>query len=141
MNSINIIRIVELCRDNYDEKTFNHAVRVANLALKNPIAKELDTDRLYGLAISHDLIEDTSVTYEQIGNCLSLSNDFVEEVLSLVTKEKGRDYIEYIKDLRASNNLYAYTIKLADMKDHLLQKDTLTDKLKEKYWNAIPELL
>lgn len=141
MNSINIIKIVELCRDKYDEKTFNHAVRVASLALKNPIAQELDRDRLYGLAISHDLIEDTDATYEHIGDCLSLSNDFVEEVLSLVTKEKGRDYIEYIKELRASGNLYAYTIKLADMKDHLLQKDTLTDKLKEKYWNAIPELL
>lgn len=141
MDTINIIKIVELCKDNYDEKTFNHAVRVANLALKNPIAQKLDIDILYGLAISHDLIEDTNITYEQISECLSLPKEGVETALSLVTKEKGRDYIEYIKELRASGNLYAYTIKLADMKDHLLQKETLTDKLKKKYWNAIAELL
>ena len=141
MTTTNIIKIVELCRDKYDEKTFNHAVRVANFALKNPVAQNLETDKLYGLAISHDLIEDTDATYAQISSCLSLNKGYVENILSLVTKEKGEDYIEYIKKLRASNDLYAYAIKLADMKDHLLQKDTLTDKLKEKYWNAIPELL
>lgn len=141
MNAKNIIKTIELCRDHYDEKTFNHAVRVANFAIKNPIAEELNTHMLYEMALVHDLIEDTDVTYDQISDCMGFPETVIKEVLVLLTKEKGKDYIEYIKDLRESNNLYAYVIKLSDIKDHLLQKDTLTDKLKEKYWNAIPELL
>lgn len=78
MNAMNIIKIVELCRDKYDEKTFNHAVRVANLAIKNPIATELDIERLYGLAISHDLIEDTDTTYKQISDCLMVSEEWIK---------------------------------------------------------------
>lgn len=35
----------------------------------------------------------------------------------------------------------AYWVKLADMKDHLAQTDTLTDKLKDKYLTALPYLL
>ena len=34
-----------------------------------------------------------------------------------------------------------YWVKIADMKDHLAQTDTLTDKLKEKYIEALPYLL
>jgi hypothetical protein len=32
-------------------------------------------------------------------------------------------------------------VKLADMKDHLMLKETLTDKLKEKYLTGLAELL
>ena len=34
-----------------------------------------------------------------------------------------------------------YWVKIADMRDHLEQTDTLTDKLKEKYLAALPYLL
>lgn len=144
MDEMSIIRMIELCRDNYDEKTFNHAVRVANFAIKNPFVDTFtqeDIYKLYILAMAHDLIEDTDVTYEQIADCSDISRGLVNDVLSVLTKEPEQDYIEYIRKLRNECDIYSYIIKLADMKDHLMQKDTLTDKLKEKYWNALPELL
>ena len=53
------------------------------------------------------------------------------------------DYIEYIKRIKkwADTRQEAYWVKLADMKDHLAQTETLTDKLKEKYLAALPYLL
>lgn len=72
------------------------------------------------------------------------------KVLERLTKKTSENYIDYIKRLRTLRDssetdtidlIVAYIVKLADMKDHLMQKDTLTDKLKEKYWNALPYLL
>ena len=53
------------------------------------------------------------------------------------------DYIKYIKKIRdySDTKPEAYWVKMADMKDHLSQTDTLTDKLKEKYLTALPYLL
>ena len=50
---------------------------------------------------------------------------------------------EYIKNIKENMVLYpeVYWVKIADMKDHLAQTDTLTDKLKEKYIEALPYLL
>lgn len=86
----------------------------------------------------HDLKEDTnwsggfSSEYEQVEKCLDW-----------LTKPKDMDYIEYIKRIRkwADTRPEAYWVKLADMKDHLAQRETLTDKLKEKYLAALPYLL
>jgi hypothetical protein len=62
-------------------------------------------------------------------------------VLGALTRQKSESYLDYIKRLKKNTSPYPYIIKLADMKDHLNQTDTLTEKLKEKYWNALPELL
>ena len=35
----------------------------------------------------------------------------------------------------------AWWVKIADMKDHLAQRDTLTEKLRDKYLEALPHLL
>lgn len=35
----------------------------------------------------------------------------------------------------------AYYVKLMDVKDHLMQRETLTDKLKNKYTEALSYLL
>jgi hypothetical protein len=86
----------------------------------------------------HDLIEDTEYTGSE------LPENFYK-ALKLLTKPKEQDYIEYIKNIKDTSNtdwrICAYWVKLADMKDHLAQTDTLTDKLKEKYLNALPYLL
>lgn len=136
-----LINLIKLCRDNYDEKTFNHAVRVANYAVENVMSQQIDKDTLYCLALCHDLLEDTTVTCEDINKCINMGLGFIKEVLESLTKNKEEDYIDYIQRLKKENNFFAYIIKLADMKDHLMQTETLTDKLKEKYWKALPYLL
>lgn len=132
---------VDYCKAKYSDKTFQHCEMVAYYAVTNPCVKQEDKDAVFKIAMCHDLLEDTNATVTEICNVTGLKKCFVDEVLSLLTKEHGEDYQTYIKRLRGASNPYAYIVKLADMKDHLLRTDTLTDKLKAKYWAAIPELL
>ena len=141
MTTKEIAKIIKLCYDNYDEKTMAHVLRVADYAFTSPLTLQVFIENLYVVAICHDLLEDTNVTLEDIKNIIGDKNTKVLDALYLLTKPKDMDYIEYIKKIKQSNNLLAYCVKLADMKDHLTQSETLTEKLKEKYWNAIPYLL
>lgn len=124
-------------KKHYDAKTYAHAMRVATYVAKNNLILEEDLDKCIALAIMHDLLEDTDYEIACFLPC-----DFVNS-LNVLTKGKCEDYIEYIKRIRNSAHLYplAYWVKLADMKDHLAQTETLTDKLKEKYLAALPYLL
>ena len=60
-----------------------------------------------------------------------------------MTKENEQNYVEYIDAIKSSADKCqeAYWVKIADMKDHLSQTDTLTDKLKKKYLAALAHLL
>lgn len=131
--------ILELCHLYYDEKTYKHAIRVAKkvkelaplFAISPNYAKFL-----YQLALAHDLYEDTDIK-----RGVWFKSDF-ELNLSLLTREKDEDYIEYIKKIKdkATKDPYylpAYIVKIADIWDHFNEKETLTDKLKNKYCEAI----
>jgi (p)ppGpp synthase/HD superfamily hydrolase len=141
MNTKELSKIIKMCYENYDNDTMNHALRVVDYIWDNPISNKLDKTELYITAICHDLIEDTKITLDQIHEILGDNSLRVINALELLTKNKNISYIDYIKEIKNSNNLLAYCVKLADMKDHLSQTETLTDKLREKYWNAIPYLL
>ena len=43
------------------------------------------------------------------------------------------DYDEYIHSILDSGDKLAILVKRADMKDHFMQAETLTDKLRDKY--------
>ena len=58
-----------------------------------------------------------------------------------VIRNTNETYDDYICRLRSSRNKLAYIVKLCDIKDHLTQKETLTDSLKERYLKALPVLL
>lgn len=121
----------------YDGEKYQHAMRVADAVKANIIIPEEQKERCYKLAIMHDLLEDTSYSIHE------LKNSYYINCLKILTKEKSQNYIEYIQNIKASAQLYpeAYWVKLADMKDHLAQKETLTERLKQKYLDALPELL
>ena len=139
MNVKNIADIIKLCYENYDEKTMKHALRVAEYALDNILSSSLLHNEIYVTALCHDLIEDTSIFLDDINDILK--NDNVKQALYILTKSNNENYTDYIKNIKKSNNKLAYCVKLADMKDHLSQTETLTDKLKEKYCNALSYLL
>jgi len=139
-----------LCRDNYNDKTYNHAHRVARYVTNNPVLRGNEERYFaYCVALCHDLIEDTGVKKEDIsiittsfGKELYLYGCSIADSVSELTHDKENEsYVKYIQRVRNSGNLIAYVVKLADMKDHFMQKETLTDKFKEKYLNAIGELL
>ena len=125
----------------HDEKTFKHVKRVAYLVMHNKRIPPHDMDTCISLALMHDLLEDTNYDI----SCLDkyyIGNNF-KECLKLLTKDKNMTYNEYIINIRRNMDKYpnAFWVKLADMEDHLLQTETLTDKLREKYLNAIPYLV
>ena len=131
-----------MCSKYYDIKTLQHCLRVAKYAVEN-VCLGSDDDRqiAFIVALCHDLLEDTNISIETIAEVTELNVNFLTNVLGALTRKKSETYLDYIKRLKQNQSPYPYIVKMADMKDHLSQKDTLTEKLKEKYWNVLPELL
>ena len=137
------VAIDELCKLYYDEQTYAHARRVAKRALgiASFFKYNLETSKIvYNLGLAHDLYEDTDIKQG-----VWFDNAF-EDNLQLLTKKPSSTYEQYITGIKhnALHNTYllpAYIVKLADIADHFEQKDTLTDRLKEKYIDALPYLL
>ena len=133
---------IMMCSQYYDTKTLQHCLRVAKYAVEN-VCLRSDDDRqiAFIVALCHDLLEDTNISIETIAEVTELNVNFLTNVLGALTRKKSETYLDYIKRLKQNQSPYPYIVKMADMKDHLSQKDTLTEKLKEKYWNVLPELL
>ena len=137
-----ISNVFELCATHYDSETLQHCVRVAKMAAANPAVESQDErEVIYQVALCHDLLEDTSCTTWDIAQAMNGSESFVENVIGLLTRNTDETYDDYIGRLRSSRNKIAYIVKLCDIKDHLTQKETLTDSLKERYLKVLPVLL
>lgn len=127
-------------------KEFKHALRVADYAYQMACERKLeDPDFVYVCGLLHDLVEDCGATYEDISfvcpNTVVYYGHTLSRVIELVTKEKEESYDDYMTELLDSSCWIAKIVKAADMKDHLMQVDTLTDKLKEKYIPYIGRLM
>ena len=105
------------------------------------LAEQMDTEEECIVAILHDVVEDTEITFNQ------LEEDFsgrVIEALKLLTHDKSVPYDDYIINLK--DNPIAKKVKLADLKhnsdssrlEHITAKDI--NRL-EKYKNALNILL
>lgn len=130
---------MRMAKQYYTKEEYDHALRVAGYVASNLTIPESKMDTCIALAFMHDLIEDTDYDYAEED---TLTVYFIN-CLVLITKENDEDYSDYIMRIRESAKTYpeAYWVKLADMKDHLAQKETLTDKLRDKYLAALPILL
>jgi len=74
------------------------------------LAEQMEDEISCIAALLHDVVEDTTVTMED------LTQEFPEaviEVLRLLTHEKGQDYFEYVRALK--HHPIARKIKLADL--------------------------
>lgn len=144
----------EIAENYYDFETFKHARRVANYIKENPyIPREYHLECIC-LAIMHDLLEDT----EYVNNPMfetefgRMNRHFFDKALNLITRKKDETYKDYIKRMKYPTDdelmvfpRYIYEcvwwVKLADIKDHLIQKDTLPDSLRDRYMWALSYLL
>lgn len=132
---------VDSAKKYYDKKTLEHATRVAKYVVDNHAIQTEYLAECYSLAMMHDLLEDTQFDIES----LPYYTDNFKKALQLLTKPKNMSYDDYCA--RFKNYLCspygrcAWFVKLADMKDHLSQVDTLTPRLKEKYLNGLRYLL
>jgi hypothetical protein len=130
-------------RKYYDDETFYHVMRVTGYVLQNESIPKDKLDNCVILAIMHDLLEDTNFEFP-IDSATDDNEWYINDCLELLTMDKEKNtYEDYLKNIKSKFISYpeAYWVKMADMKDHLMQRDTLTDKLKDKYLAAIPYLL
>jgi HD superfamily phosphohydrolase YqeK len=129
---------LKVAKKYYPKDKYEHAIRVMQYVADNEMIPKQYREDCLVLAVMHDLLEDT----EYLGNALPENTN---KALNLLTKSKDKDYIEYIKEIRETSHINwrmcAYWVKLADMKDHLAQTETLTEKLRDKYLAALPYLL
>jgi (p)ppGpp synthase/HD superfamily hydrolase len=74
-----------------------------------------DNEKLYTIALLHDLIEDcTEWSIEKLEEYFDLS---IFMAVDALTKRKGENYNEYL--LRVASNKDATKVKLADLKDNM----------------------
>lgn len=105
------------------------------------LAEQMQTEEECIVALLHDTVEDTNVTFE------TLEKEFSKEVieaLKLLTHDKSVDYMDYVKNLK--NNPIAKKVKLADLYHNrdITRMENPTQKdieRKEKYHKAISILL
>lgn len=148
-NHVDVMKAKAIAKKYYDKKTFAHAERVSQYVAENYFIPVMFQPVCVCLAWMHDLLEDTEYANDPKFE-LRAADPYLQEMfdvaLQLLTKPKKMDYISYIqrfhdKKIQPATRYVAWCVKLADMKDHLSETDTLTDKLKDKYLKALPYLL
>lgn len=106
------------------------------------LAELMETEDECIVAILHDVVEDTDVTFEQLEKEFSHR---VIEALKLLTHDKKVPYEEYITNLK--DDCIAKKVKLADLKhnsditrlNHLTPKDIIRNKKYEKAIKILSE--
>ena len=102
------------------------------------LAEQMDDEYSTCVALLHDTIEDTDITFEALLKC-----GFPAEVISalkLLTHDDSVPYMEYVKEIK--NNNIAKKVKLADLihNSDLSRLDVVDDKVikrVEKYKKAM----
>ena len=128
---IELVKLIPLCMEYYPKKKMPHALRVAEYAYK--AAKDITLISPYDaylVGLAHDLIEDTDCPQDKLQEILG--TDLFSTVV-ILTKDDKNDYDEYIHSILDSGDKLAILVKRADMKDHFMQTETLTEKLRDKY--------
>ena len=130
---------LRMAKQYYEPKTYDHALRVAGYVAENPMIPDDKMDNCVALGIMHDLLEDTK--YGMCGD--EVVDEHFNTCLDIITKSSDDNYIDYIKHIKENAYSFpeAYWVKIADIKDHLSQTETLTEYLKVKYLKALPYLL
>ena len=134
-----IAQVMSLAEKYYPKNKLKHAIRVANYAYEDAKSRNnVDTIAAFVVGIAHDLLEDTECSAEELES--AIGSVYLDTVVTL-TKDEVDTYADYIESIFTSKNNLAILVKKADMKDHFMQEDTLTDKLLKKYLPYIKEFL
>lgn len=110
-----------------------HVTRVAR-AVEIKVPPEL-RDHAVTVAYLHDVVEDTGVTLEYVGN--KFGPNVAEDVETLThRKAEGEEYPDYINRV-ARGSVAARAVKLADLEDHLRDTSHIGAEQVKKYRDAL----
>ncbi len=148
----NTEKAIALATKWYSKSKLAHSMRVANYAIQEAKLLEYDEEDIediFQVAILHDILEDTECPKNTVSETLHYHS--LIEALERLTHQEEDTYEEYIIKLCDNSNVhdemqvkslaYARIIKRADMKDHLMLEETLSDKLRQKYFPIVKYLL
>lgn len=128
---MSIGKLIAFAEEMYPKKKFYHALRVGGYAYDKAVnSRSVNPTKALAVGIAHDLLEDTECTPEMLKDFLS--DELIGAVLEL-TKSDDQDYGEYIMSIIEGGSDLARLVKGADMKDHYMLADTMTEKLHQKY--------
>lgn len=95
------------------------------------LAEQMDTEDAVCVALLHDTVEDTDISFEDLIN--EGFNDNIINALKLLTHNDDAPYLEYVA--RIKENPLARKVKLADLRHNsdLTRIDLTVDKIPPKY--------
>lgn len=104
------------------------------------LAEQMDTELECIVALLHDVVEDTNITFENLALTFPME---VIGTLKILTHDKSVDYMDYIKKIK--ENKIATKVKIADLRHNsdLTRLDNITKKDEErilKYKKALAYL-
>jgi len=105
-----------------------HAYRVASLV----------PHTMRTVALLHDVLEDTDVSLEDFQRA---HGAHVMRSVLVLTRMKAETYMGYLGRVARSGDNTAVAVKLADLRDHLTQLETLKPSLEKRYKKAFAFLL
>lgn len=148
----NTEKAIALATKWYSKNKLAHSMRVTNYAIQEAKLLGYDVEEIeeiFQVAILHDILEDTECPKNTVLETLHYHS--LMDALERLTHNEEDTYEEYIIKLCDNSNVhdeiqvkslaYAKIIKRADMKDHLMLEETLSDNLKQKYFPIIKYLL
>jgi (p)ppGpp synthase/HD superfamily hydrolase len=108
-------------KDRYGKLYIFHPLRVMN---------KMSTDKEKIVAVLHDVIEDTELTYKDLCDA-GFSKEIINAIAS-ISKQDDEEYFDYIK--RVEDNPIAVKVKLADLEDNMdiRRIETITEKDSER---------
>ena len=123
--------IYKFCENHYNVAAWRHVVSVMEYVKQDLLYRFYPAEArryLCALAIAHDAIEEGICTDTELQN---MGLKYLD--LLALTHAKDESYIEYIDYLFNLGSQEAILVKKADIRDHLINKESLTPELKEKY--------
>ena len=132
----------DLAKEHLPSSKYEHSIRVMRYARELAplyLARgDASTDALVVAAL-HDVVEDSDITLKEFEDKFGR---YIRNCVEVLTHDKkAMSYPEYIDLIMDCPLPEAKLVKHADMRDHLRQKETLTPKLKEKYFEVIDRFI
>lgn len=94
------------------------------------LAEQMKTEDECIVALLHDVVEDTDITFEQLEKEFS---DNVIQALKLLTHDDSVDYMDYVRNLKS--NPIARNVKLADLHHNsdVTRIEEITERDRRRY--------